>query len=111
MSSIGSIQVSEQLRMLREGISAERPSSDIQKVGEEAGTVSFGEFLSEHIRAANESGLESERALQKATLGEEMNPHATLIAMQKASISLTLMMGIKERLERAFQEIIKTPLG
>ncbi len=111
MSSIGSIQVSEQLRMLREGVTAEKPKSDIKNVGAESGTVSFGEFLSDHIRAANESGLESERALQKAAMGEEMNPHATLIAMQKASISLTLMMGIKERLERAYQEIIRTPLG
>jgi flagellar hook-basal body complex protein FliE len=97
--------------MLREGITSERAPADIKKVGEETQTVSFGDFLAGHFNAVNQSGLESEEALKRATLGEEMNPHATLIAMQKASISLTLMMGIKERLERAYQEIIRTPLG
>lgn len=73
--------------------------------------LSFGEFLAKQYQAANNSGIEAEKAIQKAIAGEANNPHATVIAVQKASVSLTLMMSIKERLERAYQEITRMQIG
>ncbi|MCB0322895.1 MAG: flagellar hook-basal body complex protein FliE [Bdellovibrionales bacterium] len=109
---IDAIPMSEQLRMLRTGGST-APLDGIPSPedGSNGGQVSFVDFLSQQFQTANQSGIEAERALEQAVLGEEVNPHNTVIAVQKASISLTLMMTIKERLERAYQELIRTPLG
>ena len=72
--------------------------------------VSFGEFLSQQFAEANQLGLEAERAIQRSVTGEETNPHAAMIAVQKADVSLTLLMSVKERIERAYQELIRTPI-
>ncbi len=110
---IKGISMHEQLKMLQ-GVSSikpiERSSFDQQKVGQNQ-KLSFGEFLASQYQAANASGIEAERAIQKTISGEVNNPHATVIAVQKASVSLTLMMSIKERLERAYQEITRMQIG
>ena len=82
-----------------------------QQSQEESNKVPFSDFLLQQFNQANTQGLEAEAAIQRSLTGEEVNPHATIIAVQKANVSLTLMMGIKERLERAYQELIRTPLG
>jgi flagellar hook-basal body complex protein FliE len=71
---------------------------------------SFGEMLMQKYDEANRYGVEAEQAIQRSVLGEDQNPHEAVIAVQKASVSLTLMLGIKERLERAYQDLIKTPI-
>lgn len=72
--------------------------------------VSFAEFLANQMQEVNKTGLDAEKAIQRSVSGQETNPHETLIAVQKADISLSLMMSIKERIERAYQEIIKTQI-
>ncbi|HMO16760.1 MAG TPA: flagellar hook-basal body complex protein FliE [Oligoflexia bacterium] len=74
------------------------------------GIQSFGDMLIKKYEETNTLGVEAERTIQRSILGEDQNPHEAVIAIQKASVSLSLMMGVKERLERAYQEIIRTPL-
>lgn len=72
------------------------------------GEVSFAQIFKEKIEETNRLGLEADRAVERAALGQEPNPHATLIAVQKAEISLSLMLSVKDRLERAYQELVRT---
>ncbi len=72
--------------------------------------VSFGEFLSQQFEESNRLGIEAEQAIQRSVMGTETNPHAAMIAVQKADVSLTLLMSLKERIERAYQELIRTPI-
>lgn len=108
---IKGLSMLDQLKMIKgvEGIVPKKTEIDTP---EPSGgkKVSFAEFLSNQMSEVNNSGLEAEKAIQRSVMGQETNPHETLIAVQKADISLSLMMSIKDRIERAYQEIIKTPV-
>ncbi len=109
---IDGIALSEELKMLRTGGSVQSPKDMLGVEGaNDSEKVSFSELLGRQLSNANSLGLQADRAMEAAVAGEVAQPHSTIIAVQKASISLTLMMSIKERLERAYQELIRTPLG
>ena len=98
--------------MLQQGTAhAPKPIQGIG--GEQAapGKVSFGEMLQSQFSEVETQGIAAEDAIKRSLMGNEVNPHSTVIAVQKATTSLTLLMTIKDRLERAYQEIIRTPLG
>ena len=110
---IKGLSLSDQLRMMRNVPSIQpidKPGLD-QDRSPKPGQVSFGEVLAKQFETANTSGVNAEKAIQQALMGETSNPHSTVIAVQKASVSLTLMMSIKERLERAYQDIIRMQIG
>ena len=104
----------DQLRTIR-GVESVTPNKT-EGMGNQGGgaapgnKVSFGEFLSQQFEESNRLGLEAEKAIQRSVTGEEQNPHAAMIAVQKADISLTLLMSLKERIERAYTELIRTPI-
>lgn len=110
---VDSIMLSQQLRML-EGVDKIKPItprgiSEVETPNSQK--VSFGEFMAQQFQQANEFGVAAEQAIQDKLAGKEANPHSALIAVQKASISMTLMMGVKQHLERAYQELIRMQLG
>lgn len=102
----------DQLTMLKKINPIERPSQSSPITPEVSGgqKTSFSEVLMKQYEESNTLGIEAEQAMQKSLLGQADNPHDTVIAIQKATVSLSLMMSIKERLERAYQEIIRTPV-
>lgn len=102
----------DQLRMLKNVDPIQKPSSSrgIESTGTDSSKVSFSDMLVQQYEESNKLGIEAEQAMQKSLLGKSENPHEAIIAVQKATVSLSLMMGIKERLERAYQEIIRTPI-
>lgn len=89
------------------------PTNTSQGIGEVAAPEkeSFGEFLLRSVKTVNEQGLEGDRAIERAVTGREINPHATIIALQEADISMRLMTAIKTKLETAFQELMRTQMG
>ena len=110
---IKSVDISNQLRMIR-GVDSIFPKGDGEiRVGEapKGEKVSFAEFLEKQFKSANDLGVEADRKMQQAIVGGDINPHDTLIAIEKASVSLSLLMGVKQRLERVYQELIRTPIG
>lgn len=115
MTGIKGIPFSEELKLMR-GAGSAQPKlgsmlDDASSAAEQSGRVSFGEFLAKQFSEANARGVEAEKAMQDSIAGRAISPHSTIIAVQKASIALTLMMGIKMRLERAYQELIRMQLG
>lgn len=108
---IKALALSEQMRMIR-GVDNIVPENKNGVSAPEGGnTVSFTDFLKAHYDKANDLGVESERAIERSVKGEELNPHTTLLALQRAEISFQLLMSVKQRIEQAYQEIIRTPLG
>ncbi|MBP9837272.1 MAG: flagellar hook-basal body complex protein FliE [Proteobacteria bacterium] len=110
---IKGLGMSEQLRMIKgvESIIPKRMEGlDDIKGTSKPGAPSFADYLVNQLEEVNKDGLNAEKAIQRSVMGEDVNPHDTMIAVQKADISLSLLMSVKERIERAYQELIKMPV-
>lgn len=75
------------------------------------GGASFGDLLINKLQEVNQLNLEADQLVQQAVAGEDVNPHTTLIALQKADISFNLLMSVKERIVQAYQEVLRMPIG
>lgn len=108
---IGESSLVDQLKMLKgvDGIQAPSPKGLEQGSGQ-GNQVSFADMLMNKYEETNNMGVQAEQAIQNAMLGKSDNPHETAIAVQKATVSLSLMLGVKDRLERAYQEILRMPV-
>ena len=89
----------------------EQQAKPITEPGKSPGGVSFSDFLLENVKEVNRLGIEGDKAIQQRLSGQEVNPHATLISLQKADISFRLMLAVKDRLVEAYQQVIRTPIG
>lgn len=109
---IKGIPFSEQLKMIR-GVDSIAPKSIESVPGEDqgGGRTTFMDLLVQQMDNANQAGMEADNLIKKAAAGDEVNPHETVIAVQKADISFNLMLSIKDRLEQAYQTLIRTQMG
>jgi len=110
---IKGLSFADQMRMVKgvESITPKQKINDVQGVGENTNKVSFSDYLKESISEVNKLGIESDQAIQRAVEGKELNPHDTMIALQKADLSFRLMMSVKSRLEQAYEQLIRMPIG
>jgi flagellar hook-basal body complex protein FliE len=70
----------------------------------------FAAFLQEAVTGVNQAQQEAETAVQQYTVGTAQNLHDTMIAMEKADISLRLLMQVRNKAVEAYQEIMRTQL-
>jgi flagellar hook-basal body complex protein FliE len=66
---------------------------------------SFGQWLNKSIETVNKMQQEGDSAAMKLLTGESTDIHSTMIAMQKASISMNLMMEVRNKIINAYEEI------
>ena len=81
-------------------------TGDVQSTG----NVSFADLLSDQINKVNEMGLEADKKASDQLAGKDINPHESIIALQKAEISFQLLSAVKDKVIAAYQEIMRTPL-
>jgi len=77
------------------------------KQASESKNVSFGISSKKH-RASNDAQLQADAAIKAAASGENTDIHDTMIAIQKADVSLKLMMEVRNKLLEAYQDIMRT---
>ena len=65
----------------------------------------FGQWLNKSIEAVNQMQQDGDNAAMKLVTGESKDIHGTMIAMQKASISMSLMMEVRNKIINAYDEI------
>jgi flagellar hook-basal body complex protein FliE len=70
----------------------------------------FADLLKEAINEVNRQQVESEQLSQKLVTGEVQDIHQVMIASQKASISLSLAIQVRNKVVEAYQEIMRMPL-
>jgi flagellar hook-basal body complex protein FliE len=85
------------------------PISDKKKSQEKSG-ASFGNMLKNYLQDVNKLQKEADKTIQNLAVGNEKNIHETMIAIEKADISFRLMMQIREKIIKAYEEIIRMPL-
>lgn len=77
-----------------------------QKPAEQTGK-NFEALLNDSLKEVNDLQLEADKAIQELAAGKKENIHATMIAIEKASISFQLMMQIRNKIVEAYNEIMK----
>lgn len=106
---IKGLPLTDQLRMLK-GVEPMSPRST-QGVVDPAKKQDFLDFLKTQLNEVNNIGLEADKKIQDTIEGRVANPHETIIAIQKADVSFKLMMSVKDQLEQAYQQIMRTSIG
>ncbi|MBZ4643750.1 MAG: flagellar hook-basal body complex protein FliE [Deferribacteres bacterium] len=72
------------------------------------GNVNFADLLKNALKDVNDAQLNADEAVKKVLNGETQDIHETMIALQKADVSLKLMMEVRNKLLEAYQEIMRT---
>lgn len=67
----------------------------------------FVESLNSAIAEVNKAQIESDRAVEQLHSGEAKNLHEVMISMEKADISLRLMVQMRNKAVEAYQEIMR----
>jgi flagellar hook-basal body complex protein FliE len=67
--------------------------------------ASFGQWLNKSMEGVDKLQQKAENAATKLVTGENKDIHGTMIAMQKASISISLMLEVRNKIINAYEEI------
>ena len=71
----------------------------------------FGEMLKDAINEVNELQKKADEAVEKQTVsGDTTDLHKTMIALQKAEVSFQTMMQVRNKILKAYEEIMRTPV-
>lgn len=73
-------------------------------------TVDFANLLKDAIKDVNGAQLEADDAVQKVLSGETNDIHSTMIALQKADVSLKMMLEVRNKIMEAYQEVMRTQI-
>ncbi len=80
---------------------------DIEEKLQKGQTISFEDVLKEYINDVNTSEKQATYAEKLFMEGKTDNVAEVMYYLQKASLSLSLMVEIRNRLENAYQEIMR----
>ena len=67
----------------------------------------FTEMLAKTISETNEKQIAADRAIEKLSTGEEKNIHNVMITMEKADISLRLLVQMRNKAVDAYDQIMR----
>jgi flagellar hook-basal body complex protein FliE len=67
--------------------------------------ASFGEWLDRSLQSVNKLQAAASESSLKLVSGAEMDIHGTMIAMQKASVGMSLLLEVRNKLISAYDEV------
>jgi flagellar hook-basal body complex protein FliE len=79
-----------------------------EKVSE--GEAGFQEMLKGALNSVNDAQFEADEAVKQVLSGKSANIHETMIALQKADVSLKLMLEVRNKILEAYQEVMRTQM-
>ena len=78
--------------------------NDKKKIEDEK---SFMDFLKSYVSNVNEKQVNADKEIEKFIKGEETDITKTVVAVEKAEVSLQLFLQIKNKVFQAYQEIMR----
>jgi flagellar hook-basal body complex protein FliE len=90
------------------GLSGVDSKPALTPVGKQDGEGSFSDILKNAIGSVNNVQLEAGQVREKVLRGEIKDLDETMIAMQKASVSLNIMLEVRNKILEAYQEVMRT---
>jgi flagellar hook-basal body complex protein FliE len=105
MTPIGSIGSAYVPQILPQ-IGAARPSAT-ELGGATEPAQGFGQMLDNLVSSVNAKQAEADKVTQSVLLGDSGQLHRSVIAMQEASLSLSLMVQVRNKLVDSYQELMR----
>lgn len=100
-------QIETELARLQKAAPAEANRS-AQKTEDGQG---FGDVLKDAINEVNELQKTSEGGIEKQMLASESAElHTTMVQLQKAEVSFQTMMQVRNKILKAYEEIVRMPM-
>ena len=90
-----------------EGDSTASAGMPISSVSGQDAVKSFSDYLKDSLSEVNKLQIDSQKASQDLLVGNVKNIHETMLAVQKASLSLSLISTIRSKALSAYQEIMR----
>ncbi|HXG24545.1 MAG TPA: flagellar hook-basal body complex protein FliE [Chthonomonadales bacterium] len=81
----------------------------IPSTNEESGKT-FGQFLTEALGGVNSLQQQAGQIVQQFAIGDPLDVHQVMIALERASTALALTVQIRNKLVEAYQEIMRTSI-
>jgi flagellar hook-basal body complex protein FliE len=81
--------------------------STVEQVGRREGPAGFKESLAQTVREIDGLQKEADQAIETMAAGEPKDVHEVMIAMEKAGISLRLMVQVRNKIMTAYEEIMR----
>jgi flagellar hook-basal body complex protein FliE len=104
MSPIASIGSSYGLPPLTQTDAAKTPALELN--GSKP-VESFGQMVDGLLSAVNTSQAEASQITQNVLMGNSGQLHQSVIAMQEASVSFSLMVEVRNKLVESYQELMR----
>lgn len=95
------------------GMSEQRVINEMQRNGVQAGgggegdSKTFGELLEKSLSDVNQHQLQADRAIRELVAGRTKNIHETMLAIERADMSLKLAMQVRNKLLDAYREVMR----
>lgn len=70
----------------------------------------FSDYVQQSLEDVNRQMVDADQAIDDLVTGKNQDIHNTMISMQKADISLELVMQIRNKIISAYDEIRKMPI-
>jgi flagellar hook-basal body complex protein FliE len=86
-----------------------KPSS-INPAATQGEGESFSDILKNAVSSVNEVQAEADQVRQQVQRGEIKDLDETMIALQKADVSLKVMLEVRNKILEAYQEVMRTQL-
>jgi flagellar hook-basal body complex protein FliE len=104
MTPISSVGSSYSLPPLTQ-IGAGLPSAP--EVGTAAPSQGFGEMLQGLVSSVDSKQAQADKITQSVLMGDSGQLHQSVIAMQEASVSFSLMVQVRNKLVESYQELMR----
>ena len=96
--------------LLPKSINSEVNSQKNNSVSDSSKDGSFTDILKDALNSVNDAQFKAAEAVEQAQSGDSTDIHNTMIALQKADVSLKMMLEVRNKILEAYQEVIRTQL-
>lgn len=78
-----------------------------EKAGGAGETTNFTSFLSKAVESVNTDQVEADQSVGMFLTGQQSNLHDTMIQLEKADISMRLLVQVRNKAVDAYREIMR----
>lgn len=82
-------------------------SIDEMAAADKTGETSFKDVLTDAIGKVNDLSVKADQAAEDLATGKSGNIHETLLAMQKADISFRMLLEVRTKMIKAYEEVMR----